>query len=87
MADTPLLHPTVQKMKPKDVRQERSVNSDNVLKPHVLEGVLVSLLSVDGVLWLDRSSGLDREHGHCQQLPAAVPLLVPEHLARQRKLL
>ena len=43
--------------------------------------------SVDGVLRLDRSSGLERQHGDRQQLPAAVPLLLPEHLAGHRKLL
>lgn len=41
---------------------------------------------VDGVLWLEQPSGLERERGDRQQLPAAVSLLLPEHLGLHREL-
>lgn len=43
------------------------------------------LLPADGVLWLDWPPGLEREHDHQEQLHAALPLLLPEHLHHHRK--
>lgn len=43
------------------------------------------LLPADGVLWLDWPPGLEREHHHQEQLHAALPLLLSEHLHHHRK--
>lgn len=45
------------------------------------------LLPADGVLWLDWPPGLEREHNHQEQLHAALPLLLSEHLHHHRKCL
>lgn len=43
------------------------------------------LPSADAVLRLDRPSGLEREPGDQEQLHAALPLLLPEHLHGHRE--
>lgn len=41
----------------------------------------------DAVLRLERPPGLERQHGDCQQLGAALPLLLPERVGHLGELL